>query len=145
MAKEGMNFKSILGIALLMIVIAAATSYGFMLFFTNDDTTEQVNKSSIGPTYSLGDFVVNLSGSRGYQYIKASIVVEVSTDAVIDELEKRSPQVRDGIISILRDQKVADIEEPGAKVIKNRILTKLNEILGTGDITRVWFTQLVVQ
>ena len=30
-------------------------------------------------------------------------------------------------------------------VIKNRIITQLNEILVTGDITQVWFTQLVVQ
>lgn len=145
MAKEGLGFRNILGIAVLMIVIAAGTSYGFMTFLTNNNNVQTVSKTAIGPTYSLGDFVVNLSGTRGYQYIKASIVVEVSTDIVISELEKRSPQIRDGIISILRDQKVDDIEEPGAKVIKNRIMTKLNDILGTGDITRVWFTQLVVQ
>lgn len=144
MAKEGLGFKSILGIAVLMIIIAAGTSYGFMMFLNNNNA-QPVTETTIGPTYSLGDFVVNLSGTRGYQYIKASIVVEVSTDSVITELEKRSPQVRDGIISILRDQKVEDIEEPGAKVIKNRIMAKLNDILGTGDITRVWFTQLVVQ
>ena len=45
---------------------------------------------------------MNLTGSRGYQYVQASIVVEVSTDNVIDELEKRSPQIRDCIIAILR-------------------------------------------
>lgn len=145
MANEGLSFKSILGIALLVVLIAVGTSYGFMRFLTTNNNVQTANKITIGPTYSLGDFVVNLSGTRGYQYIKASIVVEVSTDNVISELEKRSPQVRDGIISILRDQKVADIEEADANVIKNRIMAKLNDILGTGDITRVWFTQLVVQ
>ncbi|AZO94049.1 flagellar basal body-associated FliL family protein [Halocella sp. SP3-1] len=145
MANEGLSFKSILGIALLMVVIAIGTSYGFMKFITTNDNSPVLNENAIGPTYSLGDFVVNLSGTRGYQYIRASIVVEVSTDNVITELEKRSPQVRDSIIGILRDQQVADIEEPGARVIKNRLITKLNDILRTGDITQVWFTQLVVQ
>lgn len=145
MASDGLSFKSILGIALLMVVIAIGTSYGFMRFLNSNDNVQVVNQNAIGPTYSLGDFVVNLSGTRGYQYIRASIVVEVSTENVIAELEKRGPQIRDNIIGILRDQQVTDIEEPGAKVIKNRIITKLNDILRTGDITQVWFTQLVVQ
>lgn len=145
MAKEGLSFKSIMGIALLMVVIAVGTSYGFMRFLNTNNNTQVINENAIGPTYSLGDFVVNLSGTRGYQYIRASIVVEVSTENVIAELEKRGPQIRDNIIGILRDQQVADIEEPGARVIKNRVITKLNDILRTGDITQVWFTQLVVQ
>ena len=144
MAKEGLSFKSVLAIALLMLIISASTSYGFMRFFMLSNS-EKVREVTIGPTYSLGDFVVNLTGSRGYQYIQASIVVEVSTDNVIDELEKRSPQIRDCIIAILRDQTVADIEEADAQTIKNRIMASLNSLLYTGQITQVWFTQLVVQ
>lgn len=144
MAKEGLTFRSVLAIAVLMLVIAAGTSYGFMMFFMHG-STERAREVTIGPTYSLGDFVVNLTAGRGYQYIQASIVVEVSTDNVIDELEKRSPQIRDCIIAILRDQTVADIEEPDAQTIKNRIMASLNSLLYTGQITQVWFTQLVVQ
>ena len=144
MAKEGLSFKSVLAIALLMLIISASTSYGFMRFFMLSNS-EKVREVTIGPTYSLGDFVVNLTGSKGYQYVQASIVVEVSTDNVIDELEKRSPQIRDCIIAILRDQTVADIEEPDAQTIKNRIMASLNSLLYTGQITQVWFTQLVVQ
>lgn len=144
MAKEGLTFKGVVGIAILMIIIAAGTSYGFMRFFVNENV-KSAKEATIGPTYSLGDFVVNLSGTRGYQYIQASIVVEVSTDNVLSELEKRSPQIRDCIISILRDQKLTDVEEPDAQVLKNRIMNSLNSIIGTGQITQVWFTQLVVQ
>lgn len=144
MAKEGLTFKSIMGIMILMIIIAAGTSYGFMRLMAINNGN-RVNETTIGPTYSLGDFVVNLSGTRGYQYIQASIVVEVTTENVLDELDKRSPQIRDGIISILRDQKVVDIEEPDAEVIKNRIMAVLNDMLKTGNVSQVWFTQLVVQ
>lgn len=144
MAKEGLTFRSVLAIAVLMLVIAAGTSYGFMMFFMHG-STERAREVTIGPTYSLGDFVVNLTAGRGYQYIQASIVVEVSTENVIEELEKRSPQIRDCIIAILRDQTVTDIEEADAQTIKNRIMASLNSLLLTGQITQVWFTQLVVQ
>jgi len=144
MAKEGLTFRSVLAIAVLMLVIAAGTSYGFMMFFMHG-STERAREVTIGPTYSLGDFVVNLTAGRGYQYIQASIVVEVSTENVIEELEKRSPQIRDCIIAILRDQTVTDIEEADAQTIKNRIMASLNSLLYTGQITQVWFTQLVVQ
>lgn len=144
MAKEGLTFRSVLAIAVLMLVIAAGTSYGFMMFFMHG-STERAREVTIGPTYSLGDFVVNLTAGRGYQYIQASIVVEVSTENVIEELEKRSPQIRDCIIAILRDQTVTDIEEADAQTIKNRIMVSLNSLLLTGQITQVWFTQLVVQ
>lgn len=144
MAKEGLTFRSVLAISVLMLVIAAGTSYGFMMFFMHG-STERAREVTIGPTYSLGDFVVNLTAGRGYQYIQASIVVEVSTENVIEELEKRSPQIRDCIIAILRDQTVTDIEEADAQTIKNRIMASLNSLLYTGQITQVWFTQLVVQ
>ncbi len=147
MAEEGNNFKLIVGIAVLMVVIAAGTSYMFMNYFAKSgNKTETVaKKENIGPTYSLGDFVVNLSGSGGYQYIKANIVVEVSKNNLVEELEKRSPQIRDRIISILRGQKLEDIQKPGTEVLKNNIKVSLNQILAGGKITNVWFTQLVVQ
>ncbi|ACL70426.1 flagellar basal body-associated FliL family protein [Halothermothrix orenii] len=145
MADKGGGVKSFIGIVIMMVLIAAGTSYGFMTYFDRTNSQHVLESKDIGPTYSLGDFIVNLSGTGGYQYIKASIVVEVSQDSVIRELDKRSPQIRDIIISILRDQKMADIEEPGARTIKNRVRAELNQVLTTGKITSVWFTQLVVQ
>lgn len=144
--KEGLGFRTLLMIGILMIIIAAGTSYAFMTFFADGGEAQvsTVNKE-IGPTYSLGDFVVNLSGSGGYQFIQASIVVEVDSEKVVSELDRRSPQIRDIIISILRDQKLEDIEEPGAKIIKNQIRFNINKVLSTGEIKNVWFTQLVVQ
>ncbi len=145
--KDGVGLKTIIVIGILMILIAAVTSYTFMTFFSSYGNDQDVtgNAANIGPTYNLGDFVVNLSGTGGYQYIQASIVVEMNNEKVVAELERRSPQIRDIIISILREQKIKDIEEPRAEVIKNQIEVKTNQVLNTGQITNVWFTQLVVQ
>jgi len=143
---SAINLKTIIVLGIVMILIAGATSYGLMTYFNSDKGEEDaVTPDDIGPTYTLGDFVVNLAGSGGYQYIRASIVVEVDEKRVVEELDKRSPQLRDIIITILREQKLADIEEPGARVIKNQIVTRLNQVLSTGKIKNVWFTQFVVQ
>ncbi|NLM96247.1 MAG: flagellar basal body-associated protein FliL [Halanaerobiaceae bacterium] len=145
---NGLSLKVIALMMIAMIIITGIFSYLFMSFFASRNDSENTGSKivgDIGPTYSLGEFIVNLAGSHGYQYIQASIVVEVSEEKVIKELDKRSPQIRDTIILTLREQKIEDIEDPGADVIKNQLMTRLNLLLNTGEITNVWFTQLVVQ
>ena len=140
------NFIKLIAIFVLMVIVAAGTSYGVMTYFTSTQQEEQKQeKKEFGPTYTLGDFTVNLSDSGGYQFIKASIVVEVSDEKVIQELEKRSPQLRDVLISNMREASVKEIEEPGAKNLKRKIKNELNTVLGEGQIENVWFTQLVIQ
>ncbi len=147
--KTGLSFKTLVILLLVIVAITAIMSYTFLSLFTTGGLagigSKKGSEIEPGPTFSLGDFVVNLSGTGGYQFVRASIVVEVDEQKVVSELEKRSPQIRDIIILSLREQKIEDIEEPGARVIKNQIMVKLNEVLSSGNIINVWFTQLVVQ
>ncbi len=147
---NGLSMKIIIVMMVTIIIITGIFSYVFMSFLApgngnQEDAVKEESESKIGPTYTLGDFVVNLSGSGGYQFIKANIVVEVDESEVVTELDKRNPQIRDLIILTLREQKIEDIEEPGAHVIKNRLKSRLNGVLNSGQIQSVWFTQLVVQ
>jgi len=143
--KQGMNWMKMVAIFLVMIIVAAGTSYGVMTYLTREKTEEAEEKEEFGPTYTLGDFTVNLSGSGGYQFIKSSIVVEVDNEEVITELEKRSPQVRDVIISTMRNAEISEIEEPGARNLKTKIRNDINSLLNAGQVKNVYFTQLVVQ
>ena len=99
----------------------------------------------LNPTYSAGNFVVNLSDSSNMSFIKASIVFELEDEDMVEELDKRKAQIRDEIISILRAQSRKIIEEPGAKTIKSIIQNSINQLLISGQISNVWFTELVVQ
>ncbi len=147
---KGISMKMIIVLMIVMIIITGIFSYLFMSYFATqanrgEDNNEIEDKKGLGPTYNLGEFTVNLSGSGGYQFIKATMVVEVNQDEVITELDKRNPQVRDIIILTLREQMIEDIEEPGAQVIKNQLMIRVNQILRSGKIINIWFTQLVVQ
>ncbi|MFW5984680.1 MAG: flagellar basal body-associated FliL family protein [Halanaerobiaceae bacterium] len=148
MSERGdISVKAIIGIVILMIVVAAGTSYMFMNFYLNasndeDDNTEQSKK--MGPSYELGEYVVNLSG-RGYQVIQAEIVVEINDEGAKKDLEKREPQIRDNVIRILRRQSLEDLQDPEIDALKEELKTSLNERLTEGEITEVWFTRLVAQ
>lgn len=145
MSERGeVTVKLIIGIALLMIVIATGTSYLFMNFFMRSEDNV-VKSEEIGPTYPLGEFIVNLADTRGYQLIQANIVVEVENEKAIEELDRREPQIRDRINSILRSQRLQDLEEPGVKALKTQIKEALNNILPDQYVSSVWFTRILVQ
>ena len=145
---EGANLKLFIIMGVFMIIIAAGTSFMFMTYMSSssaENTNSEPEEKKVGPTYTLGEFVVNLSLDSSYKYLKANIVVSASSEKVKSELENRDPQIRDSIIAILRKQSLEDIREPDATVIKNQIKNKLNQLLNSGQINDVWFTQLVVQ
>ena len=106
---------------------------------------EKEKVEEIGPTYELGDFTVNFAEENNYQFLKASIVFELSHNKLKEELNSRNQQIRDLTISILRSQTPEDIKSPSTDMIKKEIKTKVNDRLNTGEIKNVWFTQLVIQ
>lgn len=147
MAEEESKLGKILtyvGIAFLVVVLAGATSFGVLWYMTRDTGPEEV-EDKMGPTYQLGEYTVNLSRNEGFQYLQTNIVVEVNDSEVIEEIDKRSPQIDDAIISTLRSQSIDEIQEPGANVIKQQLADSINEVVKNGEINNVWFTQFVVQ
>ncbi|MFW6270421.1 MAG: flagellar basal body-associated FliL family protein [Bacillota bacterium] len=142
---EGVNIKVYILMGILMIIIAAGTSFMFMTYYSSAGNKEEKKQEEIGESHNLGEFVVNLSLDSSYKYLKADIVVSTDGEEVIKEIEKRDPQVRDTIISVLRQQSLEEIREPEVAEIKQQIKTGLNQMLHNGEIKEVWFTQLVVQ
>ncbi|MFW6264570.1 MAG: flagellar basal body-associated FliL family protein [Bacillota bacterium] len=144
---NGLSFKMILLLMFVIIIVTGLFSYFFMTFLFPENNQEavsdEIQSEEIGDTYNLGEFTVNLSEMRSYQFIKASIVVEVDKKEVIDELERRSPQIQDAIILTLRELNTDDLQD--ADEIKGRLKTRINPLLNEGEIVNVWFTQFIVQ
>ncbi len=151
MAEEGqMNYKMLALIVVLVIIITGVASFTFFTYFSvsgDEENKENEIKSveDIRPTYSVGNFTVNISNNNRISFVRASVVFELENAEMTEELDKRSSQIRDRIISTLRAQNQEILEEPGADTIKQIVKDKVNEILISGRITNVWFTELVVQ
>jgi len=151
MAEEGqMNYKMLVLIVVLVIIITGVASFTFFTYFSvsgdeENNENEITSVEDIRPTYSVGNFTVNISNNNQISFVRASVVFELENDEMNEELDKRSSQIRDRIISTLRAQNQEILEEPGADTIKKIVKDKVNEILISGEITNVWFTELVVQ
>lgn len=150
MAEAGkMNYKMLALIVVLVIIITGVASFTFFTYFSvsNDEKEEKEVQSieDIRPTYEAGSYTVNISNNNRINFIRATIVFELEKSDLAKELDKRTSQIRDRVISTLRSQNQEILEEPGSNTIKRIVKEKINELLISGEITNVWFTELVVQ
>ena len=100
----------------------------------------------MGPLFPLDTFVVNLQEKEGERYLKVSVKLEMDNDVLSRELTNRTPQLRDTIISLLSSKSYEEISSlSGKQVLKSEIKARINRLLNTGKIQRVYFTEFVVQ
>ena len=107
---------------------------------------EQGGKQEMGPTYSLETFIVNLVGGRDKNYLKAKMELELDSEKTQAEIDKRLPQVRDAILTMLSSKSNDDINTTEGKFqLRAEIISTLNQYLKTGRIKNVYFTDFIVQ
>ncbi|MDL2307359.1 flagellar basal body-associated FliL family protein [Desulfovibrio sp. OttesenSCG-928-C06] len=139
----------------------AAYKMGFLDSFLGGDEAAQQDGSVGGgqggsvkiesPTSSLktatfAPFVANLADPGGNRYIRMTLDVEVISPEVIRELEAQNPRIRDAMIMLLSSKTYGELSSQAGKLqLKNEILDRINQVLGGPKITRVFYTDLVVQ
>lgn len=95
---------------------------------------------------TLPPFLVNLADPLGRRYIKMTLDVEVINAETAQALEGAQAKVRDAVILLLSSKSYADLAPLENKILlKNELVTRLNQILGGSKIIRVYFTELVIQ
>jgi flagellar FliL protein len=63
-----------------------------------------------------------------------------------DELAKRMPQIRDAILMILPTKRYADISTTeGKTALREEILNAVNGLLASGQVSRIYFKEFVIQ
>lgn len=97
-------------------------------------------------TTVLPTFLVNLADPLGRRYIKLTLEVEVVNKEVIPEIEKQMPKIRDAVIMLLSSKSYADLMPTESKIIlKDELVGRINQALGGPKVTRIFFTDLVIQ
>ena len=93
------------------------------------------------------DFTVNLldPGLRRYLRIRMSFEY-LSEKALVQELEARDPQITDAVIGVLRAKSVEDfLSVDETNVLRQELIAVVNEILTKGQITDLYFLEIVIQ
>jgi len=90
--------------------------------------------------------VVNLNDPGGKRYLKITIELEYTSEEVGAELAQRVPQLRDLIILQLSSKSLDDIQSVDGKIaLRRELVQRINQILTSGKIRNLFWTQFVIQ
>ena len=96
--------------------------------------------------YGLEPFVVNVTGDGYNRFLKLRVELEASDTQLKEEIDARLPQVRDALIVLLSSKQLSDITDfEGKALLKEDILERVNDLLETGSVRSILFTEFVVQ
>jgi flagellar FliL protein len=99
-----------------------------------------------GALEALDPFIVNLSDEDGRRYIKATIQVAFYDAVAPPEFQRRLPQARDMLLTLLSSKTFADVRTPqGKAVLRDEIVGRLNTVLNEDAVKAVYFTDFIVQ
>jgi flagellar FliL protein len=96
--------------------------------------------------FALEPLVVNVTGDGYNRFLKLRVEFETDDVKLKEEIEARLPQVRDALIVLLSSKQLSDITDfEGKALLKEDILERVNDLLETGEVKSVLFTEFVVQ
>lgn len=99
-----------------------------------------------GHLYDLDPFIVNLADPGSSKYLKIRIGIESCEAKPDEEFQKRLPQLRDAILTILSSKTYKEIyDSEGKGKLKGEIIQKANQLPGRLKVKTIYFTEFVVQ
>ena len=120
-----------------------------MLFRSEEmvDGGDDVSPESLeGQIIPLPLFLVNLADPLGRRYLKLGIEVEVRDPEAVEGLTKYDAKIKDSLLLLLSSKTLDQLSSMKSKLeLKLEIADRLNQILGTGSVLRVYITEMVIQ
>ena len=93
---------------------------------------------------ALPPFVVNLADPNARRYLK--VVLEVEMTGNPELLEGNQAKVRDALLMLLSSKTSQDIASLEGKILlRKEIVDRLNQAIGQPKVSRVYFTDFVIQ
>lgn len=143
--KQAMPIYIVAGVAVLTLILVVVVMFKVMQIKPGEEKIRIVPAiEEMGPTYDLGEFVVNLRGSG---YAKTQVVIELAKQEgkakkevekakkLNEEIKKREPQIRETILKALSSNTVKNLSGPeGVENLKILLLEGLQLVLGGGKL-----------
>ncbi len=154
--KVEVDLKLLIAAVAFLIIATVGSAFATYLIFGSNTNPQAMagkdekstKKKDMGPVYEVGEFTLNLatSSSKQSHFIRTEIVLEVSDKRALSDLEKRQPQVRDILISLIRSRTAEQFyKDTGMELLRFEIIKEMNTLLSKGEVTNVYFIDLIVQ
>jgi len=94
--------------------------------------------------HKMEPFLVNLADPGQLRYLKVTLHVETHQRG--DEFEKRLPQSRDAVLTVLSSKNSRDLmTSEGKNALREEIKEKINHLLTETKVRNIYFTEFVIQ
>ncbi|RJP14981.1 MAG: flagellar basal body protein FliL [Candidatus Abyssobacteria bacterium SURF_5] len=96
--------------------------------------------------YGIDPIIVNPAESNGERYLKATVSLEADDPEIVAEIDKRLPQIKNQINTILSSKTIEQVQTNEDKErLRREIQSRINGLLATGNINNVYFEEFVYQ
>ena len=102
---------------------------------------------AVGPIFPLETIIVNLADSGGGRYLRVTMEFELAAEeGAEEEVTKRLAQVKDAMLTILPTKQFDQLTTvEGKNSLRDEIIAELNTVLGKELVTKIFFTEFVIQ
>jgi flagellar FliL protein len=96
--------------------------------------------------YPLEPFIVNIYDGQEIRYLKLKVEFELANTQAKADLDSKVAPLRDAILILLTTKTMQEIQDlQGKNQLREQILGAVGKIIPAGKITKVYFTDFVVQ
>lgn len=151
--KKGGMLKWII-IAVVLLALAGGGYFAYTQFFAapSEETAAQEEEAQVpaeqleGQLVPLPVFLVNLADPLGRRYLKLGLEVEIKDAEAQAAMDKSMAKIKDSLLLLLSSKTYDELSTMQAKIeLKQDIVDRLNQIIGNGNVLRVYITEMVIQ
>jgi flagellar basal body-associated protein FliL len=138
-------------LVVLLVAVLALGVMGAVSYLVATRLVASPRQQAAGPAgelilYHAGKYLTNLRDDGGRRYISVDITLELSSPRMSRELESKKALLEHTIISVLRDKTYGELEgEGGMLALARDLADRVNAILESGKVQRIFFTEFLIQ
>jgi flagellar FliL protein len=151
-----MSTKKIMIIVGAAVLINVAVIVGVLMFTLKSNAltaggggkAEHGEKKGAPAVYALEPFIVNIRDGQEMRYLKLKVELETTGGGpeLKAEFDPYLAPLRDSILALLSSKSLQDIQDlAGKNRLRDEVLAATGKILPAGKVSRVFFTDFVVQ
>jgi len=126
-------------------LVATAAAVGIQIG-TKDVDEEAHEAVQYGQFMQIENMIINPAGSGGKRYLLVSLGLESQNPVVLEEIKTKDVVVRDTVLKVLGVRTMEELADISRRdELKRQIRDAVNGILSEGQVSRMYFTQFVLQ
>lgn len=146
----GTSLLAMFAMMMAVFLVGAGMVIGYFRFLDpagSEAQAETKEKEVAMHSAELTDMVVNLADQDGNHYLKLSITIEYEADKKIEEkINNNMHLITETILLTLRSKNLNQVRPPEAiEQLKNELVTAVNNRLGEKALSKIYFTEYIVQ